>query len=553
MPRISLMRLAKLHRKLPSVFLLMGSCTVLLLGEANAAESKRISGRSPFAACVADQPSTQEGTLYPDTEIEPWIEINPAQTNNLIAGWQQDRWSNGGARGLAAGVSIDGGKNWATVVPPKVTKCSGGKYDRASDPWIAIGPAGVAHFVSLAFMRDRPDGGIGQNAILVSRSLNGGMSWGNPATVMIDTSGQILNDKESMKADPTDHRFVYVTWDRLQDFGLPRNSAFEKHAADLQSRPGDGAELARERRRFMTARAGLSERAQAPVFFKGPTYFTRTADGGSTWEIPRKIYDPGNNSQTINNVIEVLPNGTLLNFFTNIDNDLSGSAVVTKIHLGYVSSSDKGKSFGDVQLPIEMNVTFSGTRTPDFREPVRDANILFDTAVDHDTGNLYVVWQDGRWGNIDRIAFSMSSDRGVTWTKPIRVNMTPQSATRLRNQAFVPSVAVGKDHQVAVTYYDFRNDRSGAEERVDYFAVFCTPSDKVRCDQRRSWGDGRRQLRDKRITRESFNILDAPVAGGHFLGDYMGLVPGRQGFIPAFGIAHGHDRVSINSGVVRSD
>src|SRR3954465_10650260 len=38
------------------------------------------------------------GTLYPGTEVEPWVATNPTDQGNSIAVWQQDRYSNGGAK-----------------------------------------------------------------------------------------------------------------------------------------------------------------------------------------------------------------------------------------------------------------------------------------------------------------------------------------------------------------------------------------------------------------------------------------------------------------------
>ena len=47
-----------------------------------------------------------------------------------------------------------------------------------------------------------------------------------------------------------------------------------------------------------------------------------------------------------------------------------------------------------------------------------------------------------------------------------------------------------------------------------------------------NWGD------EQRLTTSSFNILDAPVARGHFLGDYMGLAAsGMTTVVPVFGVA----------------
>ncbi len=67
----------------------------------------QVSGASPFAGCTAD--AGQPGIVYVNSEVEPWIDVNPTNPNNLVGIWQQDRWDNGGARGLVAGRSVDGG------------------------------------------------------------------------------------------------------------------------------------------------------------------------------------------------------------------------------------------------------------------------------------------------------------------------------------------------------------------------------------------------------------------------------------------------------------
>jgi hypothetical protein len=90
------------------------------------------------------------------------------------------------------------------------------------------------------------------------------------------------------------------------------------HGFELELTPphGEGVELdifsadgyrlwvgeAKTSGRFESGRLG------APYF--GATWFSRTTDGGQTWEPARPIFDPGGNSQTIGNQIVVLPDGT---------------------------------------------------------------------------------------------------------------------------------------------------------------------------------------------------------------------------------------------------
>jgi hypothetical protein len=103
-----------------------------------------VSGPSPYASCsTANQP----GTVYVNGEVVPQVALNPANPNNVVGVWQQDRWSNGGAQGLVAGFSFDGGATWGETTL-QFSACApnaildpftGGPYNRASDPWVSIG------------------------------------------------------------------------------------------------------------------------------------------------------------------------------------------------------------------------------------------------------------------------------------------------------------------------------------------------------------------------------------------------------------------------------
>jgi hypothetical protein len=484
-------------------------------GLAAAASLTQVSGPSPFAGCnIAGEP----GTNYLNAEVEPWIEANPANSNNLIAGYQQDRWSNGGARGNLSAYSNDAGATWTRVVLPGISKCAGGTgqfaYDRATDPWVAISPDGTAYFFSLVFNNDRPDGGAGVNAMLVSRSTNGGASWGSPTVVIRDTDGRAFNDKNSITADPTNSNFVYAVWDRLFDNTLP---------AAVGDRIPHGDSIARARARRFKNLGGNVDNFRS---FTGPVYFSRTTNGGASWEPAREILATGPNAQTINNLIVVQPNGTVFDFFTHIFHN--GQTTI-----GFVKSNNKGATFSAEQTAMPINVTLRGTQTPDAKEPVRDANILFDVAVDRGNGNLYLVWQDGQYQNLDRVFFSMSTTSGNSWSKPVLIAKTPANQNKLREQSFVPSIEVADDHKLHVTYYDFRNDQTAGGELTDYWAISCNIAGGADCRTAGGWGS------EVRLTDSSFDMLNAPVARGHFLGDYQGLVHQGTGVRALFGVAVG--------------
>ena len=494
---------------------LVGCASLAGVSLAMADPPTAISGASPFGGCTADNMPGQPGTNYPGAEVEPWADVNPTNSNNVIAAWQQDRWSNGGSRGLMSGYSSNGGTTWTPVLVPGISLCSGGTFERASDPWVTISPNGAAYFMSLSFMNDEPSGAGGDNAMLVNRSTDGGASWSAPQALIFDTDGQIFNDKNSMTADPTDSNYVYAVWDRLDDLALPHAGKPNGHVAH----GGDGVVNARQRREDAINRGGTVTNTRS---YTGPAYFARTSNGGVSWETAKPIFDPGTNSQTIANQVVVLKNGNVADFFTEIDHNGQTS-------IGIVKSTDNGATFGPRQTAIKTNITRIGTLTPDAKQGVRDANILFDVAVDRDNGNLYLVWQDGRSQNIDRVAFSMSTNNGASWSTPAIIAKTPYSSNKLRMQSFIPSVEVMADHRLAVTYYDFRNDTAVGGEMTDYWAITCDPT-AGNCRLPSDWGN------EQQLTAASFDMLNAPEAFGHFLGDYQGLVKQGTGARAVFAV-----------------
>src|SRR5437588_2430056 len=263
----------------------LGLAAIFLSGAAMPvlAQPVQITGHSPFAGCTADDVGSQPGTNYPESEIEPWIDANPSNSLNLIAGWQQDRWSDGGSRGDISAYSTDGGAHWKTVIVPGTTLCSKGTYTRGSDPWVSIATTGVAYFFTLAFDPDLPNGDFGANALLVNRSFDGGATWEtDPAVIIADDPGQVLNDKNSLTADYTNADFAYAAWDRLRDFTLPPSASAKtkplpQGAIHAKAGAGDGVAAARERRKQLLQLGGGDISPPGfPTFFKGPAYFSRT-------------------------------------------------------------------------------------------------------------------------------------------------------------------------------------------------------------------------------------------------------------------------------------
>src|SRR5262249_13431088 len=147
---------------------------------------------------------------------------------------------------------------------------------------------------------------------------------------------------------------------------------------------------------------------------------------------------------------------------------------------------------------------------------VRTGDDIPMIAVDRTSGNLYVVWQDGRFsGTHDDIAFAMSTNGGLTWSAAEKINQTPTGIPSGDQQAFLPSIAVGANGVIAVSYYDFRNNTATAGLDTDYWLVTANPEQPGF-----TFGD------EERLTSSSFNMELAPFANGLFVGDYQALYAG---------------------------
>ena len=140
---------------------------------------------------------------------------------------------------MLPGQQEHGGTGWAVNATTKSTKCTGGtaanggNYGRASDPWLAISPNGTAYLMSLSVGTNPGGFETSPNAMLVMRSTNHGATWENPVTLIRDESQNVLNDKNSITADPNDSKFVYAVWDRLLSppSGNTNQQAFENARA----------------------------------------------------------------------------------------------------------------------------------------------------------------------------------------------------------------------------------------------------------------------------------------------------------------------------------
>jgi hypothetical protein len=518
---------AQISKRAVRVVVLPVATTAAVLGSAGillavGAVSQVTNGSNdPYVACAA---GAGTGRNYLRSEVEPFAAVNPdpAKPGNIITVFQQDRWDNGGAHGLAAGVTQDSGATWA-VVPLPFTRCAPGtppelQYERASDPWVSFGPGtpangavgSTAYSVSISFNQSPGKNG---NTVGAAVSYDGGLTWqhaqslrsdadtGVPLPVP-DTNFQFFHDKESVTADPSRPGYAYAVWDVL----IGPNMKVE---ADLHA-----------------------------VAFTDYTLFSRTTDYGQTWSPARVIntsaHPTGQNNQTIGNVIVVDPrNGTLYNFFNQIYNTGSNKGGnpggTHRNNVAFQKSTDAGLTWSPSKIIASLQSVGVADpnnvdpRTNEPPAPLRTGDILPMPAIDAQSGDLYVVWQDARFSGHDEIAISMSGDGGATWTAPKRVS-TPTG-----QPAFTGVAAVSSSGAIGVTYYQLDATSLGSMPTKYFIKKFAraavTSSNAHSIDQGVT----------ANLVAGPFNMLDAPFAVGYFTGDYQALLTAADGgFMPAF-------------------
>jgi len=158
---------------------------------------------------------------------------------------------------------------------------------------------------------------------------------------------------------------------------------------------------------------------------------------------------------------------------------------------------------------------------------VRTGDILPQFTSDPTTGNMYVVWQDGRFSSTGqaKVAFSESTDGGKTWSAPIRIDQSGGDNI----PAFTPQITVNSHGTIGVTYYDMQNAASNPG-LTDEYIVHChvgTPG--TDCTNTANWAAGGET---RLSTSGSFDMTTAPDADGYFTGDYEGVTASGSVFDP---------------------
>ncbi len=338
--------------------------------------------------------------------------------------------------------SFDGGKTWGQSQLPTITY---------GDPCVAFGPDGRGYYAHLT---------NGWDAITVRTSDDGGRTWSSGVKLRGPSSDSAkpgsffrssLQDKEWLVTDLSNsaHRGnVYATWTDFTKYGStnPRDSSVIVFARSTDR--GDSFEpFVRISDRGGDARdddatvegavPAVGPEGEVYVAWSGSDglYFDRSFDGGGTWGVDK--------------VITATPGGWVI--------DIPG---VNRCN----------------GLPVTV----------------------CDISSSVHRGTIYVNWVDSRNGDHD-VFIVKSTDRGDTWSPPIRVN--DDAVGNGREQFFTWAAVDPVTGELAIVFYD---RRAYAGDSTDVYLA-------------RSF-DGGATFRNECISEAAF----FPTANV-FMGDYNGI------------------------------
>jgi hypothetical protein len=309
---------------------------------------RQVTGPSPFAAGC---PGTAfDATMITGQELEPAITVNPANPRNIVGTWKQDVGPDS-TRSDLIGSSLDGGRTWRRSTIPGLSKCTGGTADGGSDPWVSAGVDGTLYFTGLApHFQDN----TALNAVVASRSRDGGRTWRVPAT--ISPPAHEGNEMPAITASPRRAGRAYAVW------------------AD-----------------FATA----------------AIYFSRTSDRGATWS-PPVVVDPAiPDALDLVPRLVVLPNATLVTVFARAE---------FAIGLGKVyaaRSLDRGRTW---TAPVEILASpLPGFVDPETGEELPQPQ--FENLAVAPDGSIYVTVEANSSPSTGEIVVARSRDGGASWTR----------------------------------------------------------------------------------------------------------------------------------------
>ena len=265
------------------------------------------------------------------SQAEPHIARSVVNPDFLAATFQEGRFTNGGSVDCGYSISSDGGLTWSRALIPNLTQTTGGPYYRDTDPVAGIDLNGYVYLNT----EGATDVNFNNGIVLISRSTDGGATFGAPVVVYQPSSAGVFPDKN---------------WLAINTF------------------------------------AGTSTVGRLVVTFTrfsgnvSPIVRSYSDDAGVTWSPTVFVHSSNTSAQGSQPVF--LPNGKLVIVYFNFGNS----------SLALANSNDGGVTFGNPKLVT----TVTQYDEPAIRT---GGSALSSAVADRTNNNLYVVYQALLAGN----------------------------------------------------------------------------------------------------------------------------------------------------------
>jgi hypothetical protein len=397
----------------------------------------------------------------------------------------------------SASYSHDGGKTFVDVGflnPGPTGPGASSPNFIAGDPVIACTSPSQFYYTSI-FASGQDSGGNFFNGVAINTSSDGGQTWGAPAAAVAKDFSHSI-DKPWLAADPTNPLRLYVTYTDF-DFSFPITGTCAND-------------------------------------FRIAVELVASVDGGNTWGAPVVIDEECGaslNSVTGSNVL-VGPDGKVYVAF-----EFYPITPDNEIHIR--TSADHSQTFGTPVVITNAVVPNGaggllqgGFRNNEFPQ------LAIDRSKKASRGTLYVAWSDGRNNQVVDISsftgmyaypdilVAKSTDSGQTFSSPTTVSPTEAEFEGAGRDQFFPGIAVDKDGEVGVCYYDRREESDNSV--IDRYC-------SVSRNNGASWDEQRVSFSEWLPLHSADGLINPTYIGDYdaIAGDFL---LGRDGFFGTFEI-----------------
>jgi hypothetical protein len=334
---------------------------------------------------IAQQDIPPESYSEPDTLVEPDVAVSPTNPDWAVAVAHDGRYPDGGAVDITYAWTHDGGKTWHHQPVQGITKSTGGTWDRASDPIVAWGPDGSVYLSILPVNLDC------QSGVYVTRSTNGGQTFGTPVLAHYSATCNYSDDKNYLVVDNAPDSPHYG---RLYQFWTP----------------------------FIFDASGN--------YVSAPQAVRWSDDKGQTWS--DTTYVSATNVGTQNSQAMIQPDGTITDAYLNFgvggmgedpEGNIGHHGNANRVAAARAAAAAPDAPVGDqwvARTSHDGGKTWSAEVqiTHDIGEgPAGIRCCLPSATADPITGKLYTAWDSA---TPDQVKMSQSAD-GQHWSAPVVV------------------------------------------------------------------------------------------------------------------------------------